>query len=105
MVRESGLRRPFFLRSSENGSSPRVALWTLKRVLRRIFAFRNRLIHGYDLLDDALVWETVKTEVPALLSEVADCCKSGKNKILKPEKQTGEGESCGDEKTADQMKC
>jgi hypothetical protein len=34
-----------------------------------------------------------------------DCCKSGKNKILKPEKQTGDGESCGDEKTADQMKC
>jgi uncharacterized protein with HEPN domain len=37
---------------------------------RRIVAFRNRLIHGYDLLDDELVWETVKTEVPALLSEV-----------------------------------
>ena len=41
-----------------------------ERVLRRLVAFRNRLIHGYDLLDDALVWETVKTQVPALLSEV-----------------------------------
>lgn len=37
---------------------------------RRIIAFRNRLIHGYDLLDDELVWETVKSEVPVLLSEV-----------------------------------
>ncbi len=37
---------------------------------RRIVAFRNRLIHGYDLLDDALVWNTVKSEVPVLLSEV-----------------------------------
>jgi uncharacterized protein with HEPN domain len=37
---------------------------------RRIVAFRNRLIHGYDLLDDELVWETVKEEVPVLLSEV-----------------------------------
>ena len=37
---------------------------------RRIVAFRNRLIHGYDLLDDELVWETVKGEVPVLLSEV-----------------------------------
>jgi uncharacterized protein with HEPN domain len=37
---------------------------------RRIVAFRNRLIHGYDLLDDELVWGTVKGEVPALLSEV-----------------------------------
>ena len=37
---------------------------------RRIIAFRNRLIHGYDLLDDELVWGTVKGEVPVLLSEV-----------------------------------
>jgi len=37
---------------------------------QRIIAFRNRLIHGYDLLDDELVWETVKAEVPMLLSEV-----------------------------------
>ena len=37
---------------------------------RSIVAFRNRLIHGYDLLDDELVWETVEREVPVLLSEV-----------------------------------
>lgn len=37
---------------------------------RRIVAFRNRPIHGYDLLDDDLVWSTVKDEVPVLLSEV-----------------------------------
>ena len=37
---------------------------------RRIIAFRHRLIHGYDVLDDELVWETVKAEVPVLLSEV-----------------------------------
>lgn len=37
---------------------------------RRIIAFRNRPIHGYDLLDDELVWGTVRVEVPALLSEV-----------------------------------
>ena len=36
----------------------------------RIIAFRNRLIHGYDLLDDALVWDTVSNEVPVLLAEV-----------------------------------
>ncbi len=37
---------------------------------RRIGAFRNRLIHGYDLLDDELVWSTVETEVPTLLLQV-----------------------------------
>jgi uncharacterized protein with HEPN domain len=37
---------------------------------RRIIAFRNLLIHGYDLLDDELVWDTVNTEVPVLLLEV-----------------------------------
>ena len=37
---------------------------------RRIIAFRNRLTHGYGLLDDELVWEMVKEEVPVLLAEV-----------------------------------
>ena len=42
---------------------------------RRIIGFRNRLIHGYDVLDDSLVWETVKTDVPMLLSEVEGLLK------------------------------
>jgi len=37
---------------------------------RRIVAFRNVLIHGYDLVDDDLVWDTVKTKLPILLSDV-----------------------------------
>ena len=36
----------------------------------RIMAFRNVLIHGYDLIDDALVWDTIQTKLPVLLSEV-----------------------------------
>ncbi|CAN5611336.1 MAG: DUF86 domain-containing protein [Actinomycetota bacterium] len=36
----------------------------------RIIAFRNILIHGYDLVDDELVWDTIKEKVPALLAEV-----------------------------------
>jgi uncharacterized protein with HEPN domain len=38
----------------------------------RIIAFRNRLIHGYDLIDDELVWDTIRNEVPALLAEVEE---------------------------------
>ena len=35
----------------------------------QIIAFRNILIHGYDLVDHALVWSTVQTQLPALLRD------------------------------------
>ena len=37
---------------------------------RRIVGFRNRLAHGYDDIDNALVWEIVKTYLPTLVAEV-----------------------------------
>lgn len=36
----------------------------------QIVAFRNVLIHGYDLVDHALVWSTIERQVPLLLREV-----------------------------------
>ena len=36
----------------------------------RIIAFRNVLIHGYDLVDAELVWDTIENKVPVLLAEV-----------------------------------
>jgi uncharacterized protein with HEPN domain len=36
----------------------------------RIIAFRNVLIHGYDLVDDDLVWDTIREKVPKLVSDV-----------------------------------
>lgn len=38
---------------------------------RRIIAFRNRLIHGYDSLADEIVWGVVETNLPVLSREVA----------------------------------
>jgi uncharacterized protein with HEPN domain len=38
---------------------------------RRIIAFRNILIHGYDAIDDAVVWDVIEHYVPVLDSEVA----------------------------------
>lgn len=38
----------------------------------RIVAFRNVLIHGYDLVEDELVWETIQTKLPVLLAEVEE---------------------------------
>lgn len=36
-----------------------------------IIGFRNRLIHGYDLVDNELVWSIIRDKVPELL-RVAD---------------------------------
>jgi len=38
---------------------------------RAIIAFRNVLIHGYDLVDHDLVWNAIVQEIPALLADVA----------------------------------
>jgi len=37
---------------------------------RQIIAFRNVLIHGYDLVDHALVWSTIESQIPTLLRDV-----------------------------------
>jgi uncharacterized protein with HEPN domain len=44
---------------------------------RQIIAFRNILIHGYDLVDHRLVWSTIEQQVPALLNDVAALLASG----------------------------
>jgi uncharacterized protein with HEPN domain len=35
-----------------------------------IVGFRNVLVHGYDLVDDGIVWDTIRTNLPLLLTEV-----------------------------------
>ena len=36
---------------------------------RQIIAFRNIVVHGYDVLNDDIVWQVVTEKVPALRSE------------------------------------
>ena len=36
----------------------------------QIIGFRNRLIHGYDAVDHAIVWDVVKNKLPLLKAEV-----------------------------------
>ena len=38
--------------------------------LPRIVGFRNRIIHGYDAIDDATVWGVIESHLPALVAEV-----------------------------------
>jgi len=37
---------------------------------RQIISFRNVLIHGYDLVDDDVVWDVVRQKLPKLMGEV-----------------------------------
>jgi uncharacterized protein with HEPN domain len=34
--------------------------------LRRIVGMRNRIIHGYDSVDDELLWQTIQYNIPPL---------------------------------------
>jgi uncharacterized protein with HEPN domain len=38
---------------------------------RKITGFRNVLVHGYETINDEVVWRTIQEYVPALQSEVA----------------------------------
>jgi uncharacterized protein with HEPN domain len=38
--------------------------------LHRIVGFRNRIIHGYDAIDDAAVWGVAESHLPRLVAEV-----------------------------------
>ena len=38
----------------------------------RIIGFRNILIHGYDIVDEAVVWQAVKNHLPILVAEVKE---------------------------------
>jgi uncharacterized protein with HEPN domain len=38
--------------------------------LRKIVGLRNRIIHGYDTVDEELVWDVVKHKLPALQKQV-----------------------------------
>jgi len=36
----------------------------------RIIGFRNILIHGYDIIDEMIVWKAVEDHLPTLLKEI-----------------------------------
>jgi uncharacterized protein with HEPN domain len=37
---------------------------------RKIIGFRNIIAHGYDVIDDTLLWDIVKNKIPELLEKV-----------------------------------
>lgn len=43
---------------------------------RRIINFRNILIHGYDIVENAVVWDITRNNIPTLHEEVLTLLKS-----------------------------
>ncbi len=40
--------------------------------LRKIVGLRNRIIHGYDTVDDEIIWDVVENKLPALQRQVEE---------------------------------
>ena len=43
--------------------------------LRKIVGLRNRIIHGYDTVDDEIIWDVVENKLPALRRQVEEFLK------------------------------
>ena len=37
---------------------------------REIIGFRNVIAHGYDMIEDEIVWDSIKNDVPLLLKQL-----------------------------------
>ena len=42
---------------------------------RQIIGMRNRVIHGYDAVDDEIVWGTIQRHLPLLKTEIQELLK------------------------------
>ena len=74
----SAVERQFEIIGEALGRALRIdpALDRMIPEIHRIVGLRNRLIHGYDSVDDQIVWDLVQTKLPALAG-VLDRCMHG----------------------------
>ena len=64
----SGVERQFEVIGEALNRLGRIDAATASRIgdYRQIIAFRNVLIHGYDVIDDRVVWDAVENKLPLL---------------------------------------
>ncbi len=72
-MRRSAVERQFEIVGEALGRAAQEddALHSRLPELRRIVGLRNRLIHGYDAVSDAIVWDIVQNKLPPLRAELA----------------------------------
>ncbi|MCX5905241.1 MAG: DUF86 domain-containing protein, partial [Proteobacteria bacterium] len=44
---------------------------------RRIIGFRNILVHGYDIVENTVVWDIVEKNIPILHKEILSLLEDG----------------------------
>ena len=66
------VERNFEIIGEAVGNLARVDAETASKInqYQQIVAFRNLLIHGYDLVNDALVWDVIQGDLPKLRQDV-----------------------------------
>lgn len=69
----SAVERQFEIIGESLGRAGQVAPVLIERIpdIPRIVGLRNRLIHGYDTVDEQIVWDIVQTKLPALRASLA----------------------------------
>ena len=68
----SGVERKFEIMGEALNRVGREDLSTLQRIrdYRNIISFRNILIHGYDAIDDRVVWGIIEEDLDNLIDDV-----------------------------------
>ena len=68
LILRSAVERQFEIigESLHHAEADDPAVTELLPELRRIVGMRNRIIHGYDSVDDELLWQTIQHNIPPL---------------------------------------
>jgi uncharacterized protein with HEPN domain len=69
---QSAVERQFEIIGEALNRLSKIDAQTVSKIsyFERIISFRNILIHGYDLVDNAVVWDVIQQDMPHLHNEV-----------------------------------
>ncbi len=70
----SAVERQFIIIGEALGRLERLDAALAGRItgLRQIIGFRNVLVHGYDTIDDPIVWQVIEHHLPVLRQQAED---------------------------------